>query len=173
MASNRAVAESLALLAADRGGEISPLKVESWALALSEISDDELRSAVAQFLVLDTGDFVPSVAKIYALCRPPKPIDTEAMLYRISELGSHNPNIGWMYPSIDTIRRTLGDGIADAYAAAGASRCFAPESNGSTVTRDIARQAFAKGVKMTQGTNPTALAAPDAPALLASGISHA
>lgn len=174
MASSRAVAAALALLAADRGGEVGPLKVEAWGLALSDISDDELKSAVSRFLVLDTGEFVPPVSKIYALCRPPQPIDTDAILKQISKLGSYNPNTGWQYPRVDDVRKALGDGVADAYAAAGASRCFADNANdGSSITRDIARRAFASELTITQRTNPAALPAPEQQNRLSAGTSDA
>ena len=109
MASDRAVASALALLAADRGGEVSPLKVEAWGLALQNITDGELLEAVGRFLVHDSGEFVPPVSKIYALCRPVQPIDPDEVLREISSLGSYNPNVGWCYPRIETVRRGATD----------------------------------------------------------------
>ena len=167
MASTRAVAAALAMLSADRGGEVGPLKVEAWGMALINISDDELKDAVTRFMVLDKGEFIPPVSKIYALCRPPAVVDVDALLKRISALGHYNPNSGWIYPRVDDVRKAMGDGIAEAYAAAGTARCFADTaSDGSHIGRDIARRSFAAELDAIQRTNPAALAAPTVPKLL-------
>ena len=120
------------------------MRLEAWRVALEDVEDDELLRAVKTFLMTDTGDFLPPVAKIRALAAPTIILDTESILHKIAKYGEYNPNIGWIYPRIDAVRERFGDAVADAYVEAGASRCFAnDDKDGSSVSRDIARRTFA------------------------------
>jgi hypothetical protein len=68
------------------------------------------------------------------------PVDPELILHQISKLGSYNAASGWIYPSSERIEEKLGESVARAYLAAGATRCFSDHAT----TRDIASRAFAR-----------------------------
>jgi hypothetical protein len=139
MASSQAIAAVLAFLQ-----EIFPTRdinantANAWSIMFEEWSDADL-TTYARLAAKERGrKFFPTAPEVMA-CRPVPAIDSARILRQIGALGTYNPH-GWLYPRIETVREKLGDGIADAYAAAGGERCFADEGS---ATSDIARRTFA------------------------------
>ena len=168
MANFETIARGLSLL--HESYPTRPITAETgpaWELMFSGTADEDFLRACRVLAVERGRTFFPTAGEVMDVANPVRPIDTEALLKRISSLGAWNPNMGWLYPRVDDVRKAMGDGIADAYAAAGASRCFADSANdGSSITRDIACRTFATELAIIQRTDPRALAPPEATPLL-------
>lgn len=158
MASPRTIATILAFLhELYPTREIGEATNEAWHIAFADWDDETLTVCARNAAATPGRSFFPTPGEIAAF-RPAPAIDTAALLRRISAIGTYNPN-GWIYPRIEAVRDALGDAVADAYAAAGAERCFAEDES---VTQDIARRAFGKELDAAQKLAPTRplLAAP-------------
>lgn len=168
MASDTAVAGILAFLhELFPTRELSDRALDAWLIVFADWSDDELK-ACARAAAREPGRaFFPTPGEIAAY-RPVPTVDVDQVLGRIAKLGGHNPRTGWVYPRAEDVRAQLGPAIADAYAAAGGDQCFAvATSDGATVTRDIARRAFAAELTTAQRREPSRpLLPPPAPAPL-------
>lgn len=143
MASRIAIASMLAYL-----HELYPSRTinaatpEAFAFAFADWSDDELQSAAMQAATKPGRTFFPTPGEI-AECRKVAPIvDGAALLRRIESLGSYSAAVGFIAPQVFTVRKRLGDLIADAYATAGGVRCFSDDP----ITRSIAFREFQKAV---------------------------
>lgn len=162
-------ARYMAAIADRTKSPIAPATIALYYVTLSDAMSTEQFEMAARrvFSEYDDFGFPPPAVFLTALAATAPPIDGDAILRRISALGSHHPNRGWIYPRLDVIRDALGDGIAQAYAAAGADRCFADDGS---VTQDIARRTFATELTATQRRAPglPLLPAPIAPRRLAS-----
>ncbi|CAN5406423.1 hypothetical protein BH09GEM1_BH09GEM1_45230 [soil metagenome] len=170
MASDVAVGAALALfheLYPSR--EIGPNTLDAWAVVLAVLTDDELGSAALKVAQEPGRKFFPTPGEVMGY-RSTAILDSGKVLGRISALGQYNPH-GWLYPSVERVREVLGDIVADAYAAAGAERCFADDGS---VTQHIARRTFAGELAATQRLAPSTpfLGAPAALHALGSGDSE-
>ena len=173
MASDTTIAAVLAFLQElFPSREITEKTLPSWALYFAEWSDHEFTTCAHRTAKEPGRKFFPTPGEIAAHRRPSRAIDTDALLERIARLGSHNVSTGWIYPSADRIRESLGDAIADAYVNAGASQCFASaDSSGATISRDIARRRFADAIDAANLATPGGLRLPPPePALLSPPI---
>lgn len=157
MASRRAVATALAILAEGFGGTVSEAKAEVYYDALLDVADEDLGRAVRAVVRTYEGKFIPPPAvlrnAVGANDRPA--IDSLAVVDAIQELVAYRPS-GLVFPSVDAVRRRLGSGIAQAYAVAGGARIF----SSNETTRDIARREFAQElehVATTRGKDAIAL----------------
>lgn len=167
VATDRAIAGILAML-----HELFPTRdigertLDAFALVFADWSDEELQTCAAACARESGRTFFPTPGEIAAHRQLP-PIDVERLLAQISKLGSHDPRKGWIYPSPEQIRDAFGSPIADAYLAAGGARCFAQEaSDGSSITRDIARREFGEQLATVQRRHPDRpLLPPSVPAL--------
>lgn len=155
MASDRVVASVLAMLhELYPTREITPTTLDAFAVAFADVSDDEFRQLAVRAAREPGRSFFPTPGDILGQ-RPSPVFDIDRILARVSGLGHHNPNRGWIYPTPEVVRRELGDAIADAYVGAGTTQCFAPESgDGSAVGRDIARRQFAKDLIIAAKRSP-------------------
>jgi hypothetical protein len=77
-------------------------------------------------------------------------VDVDYVLRRIHELGEYNAQVGWVLPSLARVRESFGPQVAEAYALAGAGRCYAD----TDTTRDIARREFGKALEAAQAKTP-------------------
>lgn len=154
MASRTAVAGVLAYLhELYPSREITATTAEAWIVTFSDWGDEELETCARNAAATPGRTFFPTPGEIAAFHAVPS-IDAAKMLRQISALGTHNPVRGWLYPRIETVRAAFGDGVATAYAAAGAERCFADDDS---VTQDIARRAFATELSAAQKKQPSSL----------------
>lgn len=140
MASTKAVYASLKMLAHNFAGDVTREKAELWDAALRDVPDEALAVAIPKVIATHTGSFLPPVAVVRdaAGVNSQPVLDFEVALTRISDLGYHNPNRGWIYPRVQEVRSKLGDLIGDAYALAGGQRIFADDE----VSRSIAQREF-------------------------------
>ena len=118
--------------------DIGVATTEAWAITFADWDDAEFQACARKAASTAGRTFFPTPGEI-AACRALPAVDTGKILRRISALGTYNPN-GWLYPSIETVRDSMGEAVAQAYAAAGAERCFADDDS---ITQDIARRSFA------------------------------
>lgn len=162
MASKQTIAGALAFLhELFPTRDITDATGHAYQIALAEFSDDELRHCVELVAKEPGRKFFPTPGDIAAHRQPPPAIDCEALLGRISKLGCHDPRSGWIYPTSERIRESLGDAVADAYVNAGSTQCFAPaDSSGATVSRDIARRRFADAIHAAHQAIPGGLQLP-------------
>ena len=142
MASDHAIAASMAAFAANCGKTLGDQYVQVVAVGLRDLTDEQLRNATERLLRSDTTGFLPPLARILdaaagsAIALP----DCDALLKQVSGLGHQIPGYGWVYPTPETVRLRLGNAVADAYIEAGASQCFAD----SDMSREIATRRFQK-----------------------------
>ncbi len=166
MASKRAVAAALKLLARTFAGEVDEAKVALYYAALDDLTDEQLERAVTIVVRTETERFIPPPGVLRQAVAPAAPVvDAGRLLREISKLGTYNANVGWVYPSVERVRDELGEAVAYAYAGAGRERLFAD----SETTRDIAQREFERAV--VEGTKrqwqglPVLGAAPQLPRL--------
>jgi len=139
MASNQTIATVLAYLhELYQNREVTPATGDAWSMAFADWDDAELLTCARKAATSPGRSFFPTPGEIAAFRVLPV-VDASTVLRRISALGAYNPN-GWLYPSIETVRDSMGEAVAQAYAAAGAERCFADDDS---ITQDIARRSFA------------------------------
>lgn len=155
MASDPAIAAILAMLQ-----ELFPTRdvgertLDAWALVFGDWDDDELQACALRCAREPGRTFFPAPGEIAAQRELPA-IDTDVLLAKISKLGRHDPRAGWIYPTPEQIRDAFGQTVADAYVDAGAQRCFASDAaDGTSITRDIARRAFAAALADEQRRHP-------------------
>ncbi len=164
MASKTAIATVLAYLhELYPTREIQPATAQAWAMVFAEWPDDELQACAMKAAAERGRTFFPTPGEISAYRAIPT-VDAAAILRRISKLGTYNPNRGWIYPRIETVRAALGDAIANAYSEAGTDRCFADDDS---ITQGIAHRMFEKCITETATKDPSALqlSAPSQPLL--------
>lgn len=168
MASDRGISGVLAFLhELFPTREIGPATLDAWALVFADWDDDELQRCAVLAAKTPGRTFFPTPGEIAAFAPKPPAPDVDALLLKIHDLGEYSPRVGWCYPSLQSIREQLGEAVGDAYAEAGAGRCFADaDRNGQSTTRDIARREFAAALIAHQAKTPRRLAAPG-PFLLA------
>lgn len=168
MATDAAVARVLAMLHEYfPTREVTEATLDAWAIAFADCSDVDLNTWALAAVREPNRAFFPTPGEILAH-RPAPIIDADVLLERISALGTWNPQDGRVYPRVDRVRDALGDAVAVAYGAAGGRLCFADAGrDGSTTTRDIARQKFLAELRAEVKRDPGALlpAAPSRPAL--------
>ena len=144
MASTKAVEQALSLLALNFAGEVSAEKLKVWHAALADVSDEQLGIAVPRLIREYTGDFIPPVARLRdaAGANVAPVVDVDALVHKIDQLGSYNPNTGWCSPRVEVVRRVMGDAVADAYGAVGGpSRLYGGDETGRSIAlRDFGRE---------------------------------
>jgi hypothetical protein len=146
VASKSAVAATLALLhELFPTREVTSTTGEAWGMMFEDWTDEDLMACTRSAAKQPGRKFFPTPPEIMD-CRPAAVIDSGKILRQISALGVYNPH-GWVYPSIERVRQTMGDAVAEAYAAAGGERCFAADGS---VAQDMARRTFAAELKATQ-----------------------
>jgi len=168
MASDAAVGRMLAILhELFPTRDLSPATLDAWALVFADWDDAEFQTCAMAAAREPSRTFFPTPGEVAAHRASPV-VDTDVLLARISKLGTHHPNAGWLYPRVDAVRTAFGNATADAYAAAGGPLCYADDArDGSSTTRDIARQRFAAELRASVKRDPGALfpAAPSRPQL--------
>ena len=144
MASKRAIAAALAMLAEARPREITTRTIAVYFAALEDLSDEQLEHATAR--AVRELKFFPAPAELrdFAGANVTPFVDADVQLARLEALGSYHPASGWRAPSVDHVRQVLGDAMAEAYSLGGAARLFA----GNETTRDIARREFAQELRL-------------------------
>lgn len=161
MASPRAMVSGMAMLhEAYPTRDITPKTTEVWSFLFADVPDAAFLAACSALAVERGRTFFPTPGELMALAVPPPPApDVDGILTQIHDLGEYGPT-GWRYPSLQAIRAELGEAIADAYTEAGAGRCFADsDRSGLSVTRDIARRAFAEALTAYRKTERHAIPA--------------
>jgi hypothetical protein len=143
MASRRAVATALKLLARAFAGEVDEARIDVYFAALDDVGDEQLAAAVTLVIKESTERFIPPPGLIRKAVSPTPAVDSAALIRRIAKLGQYSPHVGWIYPSVARVRDQLGDRIAYAYAAAGQERLYS--ENATTV--DIAKRDFEQAFK--------------------------
>ena len=143
MASNERVGWALSVL--KHLPSKNPVTAETtafYALGLRDLADDDLTRAVG--IAASRCTFLPTPAELRDLAGANRAevVDAEAVLTAIAVMATYLPTTGTTYPRVEAVRERLGDGVANAYGAAGGGRIFA----GSEVTRDIARREFEKAL---------------------------
>lgn len=146
MASDAALSSVLAFLQ-----ELCPTRdigahtLDAWAIAFEDYTDAELSEYARKAAIEPGRKFFPTPGEIAAYRVVPT-VDAGRVLRQISALGAYNPH-GRIYPSIERVREAMGSAVAEAYAAAGAERCFADDGS---FAQDSARRTFAAELKPTQ-----------------------
>ena len=126
-----------------------------YAIALAEISDDDLGRGVERLLRDRGRKFFPTTGELLEASAPPaEVVDVSDTLRRIDRLGTYLPSAGHIPPRVETVRAALGDPVADAYAEASPSRLFSDDPT----TREIAVLAFAKAI--AEGRRRLAISGP-------------
>ena len=143
MATREAVARALAFFAEDRGGDVTPPRLQIWCEVLKPLTDIDLNRAVGLVLRSDRSGFIPPVSALIAAVTETEPVDHEELLKAIGQMGVYSPISGMCWPRIGDVRERLGDAIATAYADAGASRVFSDNET----SRDIARREFRQSLR--------------------------
>jgi hypothetical protein len=142
MASPRAIAATLAFLhELYPTRDITPATSDAWALTFAEWTDADLTAAAQKAAATPGRTFFPTPGEIAeSLVATPPVINGAAILRQIEKLSAYSPQVGMIAPPVATVRGHFGEQAADAYAMAGAHRCF---SNDDT-TRSIAQREFQK-----------------------------
>ena len=131
---------------ADRiGRPLSPVTAEFYLAALDgELTTDEFMAGARIVFKRHTYNTWPSPQEfIDAIKAKPVSVDGEKILRQIEKLSVYLPTTGMIPPHVGKVRDELGDDIADAYATAGAARCFSENDT----TREIASRDFLKGLE--------------------------
>lgn len=146
MANPRAIAATLAYLhELYPTREIGAATSDAWAMTFVEWTDDELLEAAKRAACTPGRSFFPTPGEITALRLGDAPpvVNGAAILNQIEKLSAYSPQAGMVAPPVNTVREQFGPLAADAYATAGAHRCF---SNDDT-TRSIAQREFQKALE--------------------------
>ncbi len=142
MATKKAVGTALTLLSRAYGGEVTREKADVYAAALKDVSDLQLQAGVSRVIQEYRAAFIPPPAVIREACgaNAEPVLDVERVRAEIDRLGTYHPN-GWINARPETVRQTLGDAVADAYAeAGGGAQLFADnETTRSIALRDLQR----------------------------------
>ncbi len=150
MASKPAIATALKGLSANYNRELDPDLPAIWHLALSEVTDDQLNAAVAR--LVGRSKFFPTIADVrdaLGLNDMPLP-DVREILDRIRGLMTYHERTGEQMPTVERVRRALGDAIADAYGFVGPHRLEAAVFGANLTGADIAWREFATELKYAQ-----------------------
>lgn len=146
MASKRAVAVALAMLAEGRAATVTEATTNAWVMALDDITDAELGAAVRTYLRESEDRFMPPPAALrkLVLAARPRPVEEPRasafeIVRTIERLAVSTPAGFVTWPRVESVRERFGDAVAHAYGYVGASRLFAD----SPTTRDIALRDFA------------------------------
>ena len=160
MASRRAVLAALTMFSRAFAGDVGPERVDLYAVALDDVSDEALAAAVVRLVREHEGEFIPTPAAIRraAGANVAPVVDVEAVVRKIDGLGSYNPNTGWCSPRVEVVRRAMGDAVADAYGAVGGpSRLYGGDETGRSIAlRDFGREL----VGQVEARGPAALEPP-------------
>lgn len=157
MATPKGIATMLAVLhEAFPHKEITDATGPLWLGWFRDEDDAALLDAANRCSLDRTRQFFPSPGEFRDILHPAPPLDSGAVLRRIESLGSYNAHVGWIWPSVEAVRRALGDGIARAYSAIGSARLRQDEGTG----RDIAVREFTQELQaVVAKEGPKALAA--------------
>lgn len=148
MASKRAVATALKMLGRAFAGVVDEPRIEVYAAALEDLTDEELATAATLVIRNYTGEFIPPPAVIRKAIAPaPVAVDAPSIIRRIEKLMTYNPNMGMLPPPTETVRTQLGEQAAYAYAAAGGPRLFSDNET----TREIAARDFQRAMAEAVG----------------------
>jgi bifunctional DNA-binding transcriptional regulator/antitoxin component of YhaV-PrlF toxin-antitoxin module len=142
MATRRAVLASLTLFALTFAGDVSPARIDLYVAALDDVTDEQLGAATVRLVKTHRGEWIPVPAVIReAAGTNAKPrIDVEDIRRQIIDIAGYNPH-GFVAPRVESVRRVLGDAVADAYGAiGGGSRLFADDVTGAIALRDFAKE---------------------------------
>lgn len=150
MASTKAVVASLKILARNFAGPVDEGRVDVYAAALEDVTDEQLAAATVRVIKTHTGEFIPPVAVIRreAGADQAPAVDVDSAVRRISQLATYNPATGMIYPCVHVVREEFGDAIAYAYATAGSTLLF----DGDDIGRAIARREFHKALERAAKT---------------------
>lgn len=100
--------------------EITEATAPLWLGWFRDEPDEELLRAANAIALDRTRKFFPSPGEFRAVLHPIPVIDVPAIVRQIEALGHYNAQTGWSWPSVETVRNRLGDGIAEAYGLLGA-----------------------------------------------------
>lgn len=142
MASEEAVMACLAVLGRAFAGTVDKARVDVYAAALEDLSDDELKAATTIVVKNHTGEFIPPPAVIRKAVTAAPAVDTDEAIAFIRALSVYNPNVGMIRPAIETVRQS-SPMLGYAYAFAGGGDALFSEN---AVTADIARREFQRGL---------------------------
>jgi hypothetical protein len=143
VASVKAVAASLKLLARAFAGVVDDARVEVYNAALEDLTDAQLAAATTIVIKTHTGEFIPPPAVLLKAVAPVAvAVDASAIVRRIEKLATYSAHAGMIYPGVDQVRAELGETVAYAYAAAGGPRIFSENDT----TRSIAEREFSKAI---------------------------
>ena len=150
MATKPAIAAALKGLAANYNRQPDPALTDIWWLALQDVPDDRLSAAVGR--IVARSRFFPTVAEVRdALGLNVQPLpDVTGICERLRGMCDYHPNHGTMLPSVERVRRELGEAIADAYGYIGPNRLEAVVFGGGGVGADIAGREFATALSTAQ-----------------------
>jgi hypothetical protein len=162
MASRRAVVAALKMFSLTFAGDVSDERIDLYAAALEDVTDNALKAATTQLVKTHRGEWIPVPAVIReAAGANAKPrVDVAGILKQLHALVDYNPVSGHSAPRVETVRRRISDGVADAYGAIGGGDRLLM-SDGTT--RAIAERDFAKElVSIVAERGPACLALPAA-----------
>ena len=145
MATRKAIRTALKLLSVNFAGGVSDERTQLWAIALEDVSDEQLARAVPEVIRTHRGEFIPPIAVIRdaAGANLEGAVDAEGLLRQIAATGSHSATAGFCGPSAQRVVQGFGAAIGEAYAMAGGGSClFANEET----TRAIASRDFRKAL---------------------------
>ena len=124
--------------------EIGVVTSDAWAMAFADWSDDDLLSCARRAATTPGRTFFPTPGEISAMRVAIAPVGNGAAILRqIEKLSAYSPQAGMIAPPVVTVREAFGALAADAYAMAGAHRCFANDDT----TRSIAQREFQKNLE--------------------------
>jgi hypothetical protein len=145
MASPRAIAAVLAYLhELYPTREIGVATSDAWALTFADWDDETLTACARSAAATPGRVFFPTPGEIAEQRAGVAPVvNGAAILRQIEKLSAYSPQAGLIAPPVVKVREEFGALAADAYARAGAHRCF---SNDET-TRSIAQREFQKALE--------------------------
>jgi hypothetical protein len=137
MASREAVANILAGLGEMYRRRVTQLMAQLYHGALADLEDETLVHAAS--VCARTCKFFPTVAELRDAVGANEHgrVDAEPIIAAIRSLGEYSPT-GMRWPPVVTVRRQLGEVVAEVYGRSGASQLFADNET----TREIARREF-------------------------------
>lgn len=122
--------------------DISAATSEAWSMTFREWGDERLMDA-ARIVAAEPGrKFFPTPGEIAAAGAVETIVDHAKILRQIEKLSVYTPQAGMIAPNVQLVRDTYGNAVADAYAAAGAARCFADDDT----SRSISTREFQKAL---------------------------
>ncbi len=153
VASKPAIIAMMKVFTRNFAGEVTREKCALYHSVLEDVTDAELDVATMHLVRTHRGEFIPPAAVVRDAAganRAPL-IDIKTLKDKITALGAyHVDSAQWCYPALTTIAAQLGDEIARAYSAAGATLLF---SNSDT-TREIAEREFLRALERAAKERP-------------------